>query len=396
MTHLTRKLLSTIALGLMSLVLSAAVAQAQDSKIVKIIGNAQGATITRNGATIQLTEGMPIQVKDIINTGAGVDVYVQPYAGVVATVKQNSHVGVSMLAADDAELDLTVAGGGGSVVAQIEPNKGHKFGVRTPKGVAAAKGTVYTVVSDGVTYHVETFAGSVTITPIPDPANPNAPLPPAITLGAGTSTGGTSEQNAVAASIALAAVAVVAQDTNLGSASTTAGTELSVVMNSIIKSSPEAVGTAVASAASAAPGQATNLVQTAVTQAANLAQSGSTVSVANIAQQATQGATTGLKSPASGTESQTSGSTTTATTLATAAVNAAKSAGVTDTTQLNNIATGAVTGAASGSGQNATDIGTTVQTNTATSVSANPTNTNANATPITTIDPGIKVSPSGG
>ena len=134
-------------------------AQAQDSKITKLVGNG-AATVTRNGSDMPATEGMAIQVGDVINAPAGVDVFYQPYNGAVATVKGGSKAKIEDLEANNALIDMT---GGGSVVAQIEPNKGNKFAVRTPKGVAAARGTVYNVTVSGQAYTVVTFAGGVSV-----------------------------------------------------------------------------------------------------------------------------------------------------------------------------------------------------------------------------------------
>lgn len=66
--------------------LTAASASAQDgAKVTKIIGLG-AATVTRAGAEIPVTEGMAIQVGDIVNTGPGASVYVQLYTGATATV----------------------------------------------------------------------------------------------------------------------------------------------------------------------------------------------------------------------------------------------------------------------------------------------------------------------
>ena len=154
-----KKLLSLVAAAAFA-ALSAATAQAQDSKIVKLIGNPANATITRGGQTLPAADGMPILVGDVINAGAGVDVFYQPYLGAVATLTAGGKAKVEAIEAKDALLDMT---GGGSVVAQIEPNKGNKFSVRTPKGVAAARGTIYNVTVAGQAYTVVTMGGTVQV-----------------------------------------------------------------------------------------------------------------------------------------------------------------------------------------------------------------------------------------
>jgi len=174
----TGKFLSTTLLSLLAL--SATIGFAQEAKIIKIVGKTEAATVTRNGQPKEASENMVLELNDVIDTGAGVEVYVQPYAGVVATIKANTHATVSKLAADDAELDLSK---GGNIVAQIEPGKGHKFGVRTPKGVAAAKGTVYTVNVSGVNYTVMTTNGTVQVFQTPLPGQP---VGQTVTIGAGS------------------------------------------------------------------------------------------------------------------------------------------------------------------------------------------------------------------
>ena len=151
-----KKLLNYLLAAACASFLAAGAQAQQDSKIVKLVGKGT-ATVTRGGTDLPATEGMAIRVGDTINAGPGVDVFYQPYNGAVATVKEKSKAKIEAIEAQDALLDMT---GGGSVVAQIEPNKGNKFSVRTPRGVAAAKGTVYNVTVAGTAYTVVTMGGS--------------------------------------------------------------------------------------------------------------------------------------------------------------------------------------------------------------------------------------------
>ena len=233
---LMRRLITFLAAGFSLL---AAQAFAQDAKIVKIVGGTN-ATITRSGAAMPATEGMAISLSDEIATGAGTELYVQAYPGAIATIKPNSKVIVEKLAASQALLDLKE----GNVVSQLDPKMraSHDYGIRTPKGVAAARGTVYTISVSGVNYTVSTLGGSVSITPVGVAAGG----PGSVTLNAGQVTvnqGGRSYTGAAsavpqnlqaavnqAAAVAVAAVAVVANTPAFGAQQATAVSEISTVM----------------------------------------------------------------------------------------------------------------------------------------------------------------------
>jgi len=309
-TRLFRKIFSTVALGVIALALSAPGAHAQsDSKILKLKGNAANATITRNGQTLPATEGMAIQVGDMINAGAGVDVYYQPYAGVVATLTANGQVKVESLAPQEALLDLT-AGEGGNLVANIEPNKGHQFGVRTPQGVAAARGTVFNAKVNGVAYTVVTLAGRVyvytgtftTLGQAQAAMSQNAANVVDITPGnvmaidrvgqpriaVRGNTNAQSEAAVVsAAEIAVAVVAQVAQN-NIGGLGSAAASELSTVVQTVVSAVPNvSVTNLTALAAANAPTQAAAVVKAAVDASAP-------ENAARVAREAAQGAAQGV------------------------------------------------------------------------------------------------------
>ena len=74
---------------------------------------------------------------------------------------RDSEVLVTTLTGNAPTLELK----GGSLVSQVDRAKlaGRTYGVKTPRGVAAARGTVYTVNVQGTTYTVVTASGTVTI-----------------------------------------------------------------------------------------------------------------------------------------------------------------------------------------------------------------------------------------
>ncbi|MBL9202137.1 MAG: FecR domain-containing protein [Opitutaceae bacterium] len=147
--HLVRLLTGAL---LASLLPAAALAQ-MTAKIVRITGNPQQATITAPGGTRSAAAvNLPIAEGSVIETGDRVDVYVETFPGAVATIRQNSRVklaGLRLLSvgADagkrSAELELER----GKIISTLDSSKQAitKFGIRTPRGVAAARGTVYGV-----------------------------------------------------------------------------------------------------------------------------------------------------------------------------------------------------------------------------------------------------------
>ena len=148
-THLVRFLIGA---ALVSLLPVAALAQ-MTARIVRITGNAQQAAITApNGARSVAAINLSIAEGSTIETGDRVDVYVETFPGAVATIRQNSRVklvGLRLISAGaeagkrSAELDLER----GKIISTLDASKQSitKYGIKTPRGVAAARGTVYGV-----------------------------------------------------------------------------------------------------------------------------------------------------------------------------------------------------------------------------------------------------------
>jgi hypothetical protein len=256
----------------------AAVASAQQqATIVKIVGSG-AQVVLPDGRTIDAEAGAKVPETATIRSGAA-EVYLEAVSGVIATIKRDSQVVVLTLTGNEPTLELK----GGSLVSQIDRAKlaGRTYGVKTPRGVAAARGTVYTVSVEGVNYTVVTASGTVTI---------SAPNVPAVTLGAGgvsvssVNNGAAMSATALAqsnpevmaavnqaAAVAVAAVAVVAANpVNFGaSTSATAAIELNTTVATVVNAVPTAVAQAAASASAAAPTQAAAVVTAAVQAAAS-------------------------------------------------------------------------------------------------------------------------------
>ena len=116
--------------------------------------------VTVDGVEIKVPQGATI------TTGAASEVYLQAHTGTVATVKANSSVSLD-------ELSVTTENGrvtrettainlkSGNLVSALDPAKRNvnNYQVRTPKGVAAARGTTFTVSYNGVNYTIVATSG---------------------------------------------------------------------------------------------------------------------------------------------------------------------------------------------------------------------------------------------
>ncbi|MFM9032240.1 MAG: FecR domain-containing protein, partial [Opitutaceae bacterium] len=255
-------------------ILFGAVASAQqEATILKIVGDG-AQVVLPDGRTVKAEVGLKVPEAATVRSGAA-EVYLEAVSGVIATVKRDSEIVVTTLTGNAPTLELK----GGNLVSQIDRTKlaGRTYGVKTPRGVAAARGTVYTVNVQGTNYTVVTASGTVTI---------SAPNVPAVTLGAGgiavstVNTGAAMSATALAqsnpevmaavnqaAAVAVAAVAVVAANpVNFGaSTSATASVELTTTVATVVNAVPTAVAQAAATSGNA---QAVTQVAQTVTQAA--------------------------------------------------------------------------------------------------------------------------------
>ncbi|WP_438482492.1 FecR family protein [Oleiharenicola lentus] len=220
--------------------LTAADAQSAEAVVVKFTG-VSTAQLPGKAEPVQVTEGLKLPAGTVIITGTTGEVHVQPFSGAIATIKPNSTVSID-------ELSVTKNGSGvvtkqnallnlksGNVVSTLDPAKKavNNYGVRTPKGVAAARGTSYAVnvsvngttivatadtvsftAANGTTYSVQ--AGMVVVTP----ANGEPQEPVAL---ASLASAGSEVANVIAA--AVQSLADVIQN-NLGELSAESATNL--------------------------------------------------------------------------------------------------------------------------------------------------------------------------
>lgn len=167
----TRKILSSLLVALVGLGTSAlAQTQTTEATVHRVTG---AATVTLpDGSTVALTQGMKVPQGATITTGADGDVYLESHAGYVTSIKKDSVVTLDEISVtsengqvkeEKTMLDLK----SGNLVAKLDPKKKsvNNYQVRTPKGVAAARGTTFTVQYKGGTYAIAVVDGVVTITP---------------------------------------------------------------------------------------------------------------------------------------------------------------------------------------------------------------------------------------
>lgn len=195
---------------------SAAVPQTE-AVVLKVTGSVK-ATLA-DGTTQTLRRGDTLPQGATIVTAGGAEVEVQPFPGTVSIIRENSSVNIEKLSMatnsdgvvtrQTAVLNLT----SGNIVSTLDPNKKNinDYSVRTPKGVAAARGTVYTVSVDVQGTSVGTLTGTVTMTP----TDGGAPI--VIDIGHGTVITGTGA-NARSVSLADAVKANPAMATAISSA----------------------------------------------------------------------------------------------------------------------------------------------------------------------------------
>ncbi|HWL14096.1 MAG TPA: FecR domain-containing protein [Opitutus sp.] len=284
----------------------AAQAQAHDAKVVKVNGAAE-VQLPGQSSAQRLTPDMAIPEGAVIKTYAGAQVYLETMPGVVATIESESTVLVEKLAMDqqggvvasqEAMLDLKK----GSIVSTLDPkNKAiNRYGVRTPKGVAAARGTVYGVSVSISGTSVATLSGTVSVN-LGNGVTVDVPVGSAVVndsttvttlaaaIAASGQTGLTVEQ--LLAETVQAVAANVAANTSAAGGSDTATAVLAAVVNAASAAAPNQASafaaTAIAAATSSTSATAGNTnAAAAITEAAVRAAPNQTTAIAQAAARA--------------------------------------------------------------------------------------------------------------
>ena len=141
-------------------------AAADEAKVIKLTGAAE---MMLPGATVAtpLALNTPIPEGATVTTAAGAELSVEAMPGVIATIKAASTVVVEKLSSVKngdtiTEQTATLNLKQGNIVSTLDPAKKaiNRYGVRTPKGVAAARGTVYSVKVDVTGSSIATLSGT--------------------------------------------------------------------------------------------------------------------------------------------------------------------------------------------------------------------------------------------
>lgn len=254
-----------IVVGLVALAVGA-LAFGRDAVVVKMSGDVSIQLPGQTAFQPYTDTRQPIPEGASLRTGATGEVFLEVMVGVVATLKPNTTVRVEQnaerteggVAVKDATLDVSAGGG---LVSTLNPKMKdiNRYKVRTPLGVAAARGTVFSVrvVPGTNATTVGTMSGTIVMTvsaPGGGTRDVTVPFGNAISTAAGQALlAQAAAQNPNLAQDIVDAVRVVADNVR---SSTTA------------VDSPDAATSTLAAVVSAAvgavPGQATTIVGTAV------------------------------------------------------------------------------------------------------------------------------------
>lgn len=162
------KFLRYVSFAFVSLALATA-AWASDAKVIKKVGSGE-ASYTPNGAAKVKIDGAGVIIpeKSLVETGPGVELFVETFSGAVVTVRQNSRLLIEELNAGTRRARLNLRSG--QVVSTLDPAQRDRtdYSIATPTGVAAARGTVFSVTvipttGGGANTSVATLSGIVRI-----------------------------------------------------------------------------------------------------------------------------------------------------------------------------------------------------------------------------------------
>lgn len=246
---------------------AAAQTQAAEATVKKFIGTAT--ITTKDGGSIPLAQGAKIPQGATITTSANSEVYIQTHADTVATVKANTKVTIDEVSTTAGTENTILSLQSGNLVAGLNPAKKsvNNYQVRTPRGVAAARGTTFTVSYNGQDYTIVTTSGTVQVTnnttgAVVNIAGGQASLSN-VSGGAATAVADLPAEAKAeviqAMAVAVATIAVAVDNNMLGSAG---AAELKDAATTVITAVPEAAPTIAALVEASAPTQTNVIVET--------------------------------------------------------------------------------------------------------------------------------------
>ncbi len=142
-----------------------------EATVLRLTGGARMKR-TASSPEVPVTEGAKLPVGSILLTDAAAELHLQPFEGTIATLRPNTTVHIEKLSITRDGNVVTKQTGllglkAGTVISTIDPAKIeiNDYGVRTPKGIASAKGTSFAVsIEDDEGFTVATTADTVTFT----------------------------------------------------------------------------------------------------------------------------------------------------------------------------------------------------------------------------------------
>lgn len=140
---------------------------AEMAKIIRMTGTQDVLVTLPDDSEVLGSVGMEMPVGSLIEVRAGTKLFFKTFEGQITVVAAGGIVFLETIEVTAAGKEKTVVElQSGDLVANLDPNKRgtNDYGVRTPKGVAAARGTNYSVSVNGVTILVTVSAGQVTMT----------------------------------------------------------------------------------------------------------------------------------------------------------------------------------------------------------------------------------------
>jgi hypothetical protein len=360
-----RLTIAAFAAGLVTSIAAQAQGTTSGATLIAVTGSA---TVTMpDGGTVAAVAGMALPEGAKVVTAADSKALIQTHPGIVAGLSASTTATVEQANTDaNGMRNARIGVASGTLVSQLDPSKksSNNYSVRTPRGVAAARGTIFStsVVVNGNTYSVtiNTITGSVTTTSV----DPSTGATTTVDVGAGTSSTSNNGQQATNSTLTEALA-------GSGSAAVSEALQAAVAVAAIVAQATNTTGSTLAVDGAAASTALTTVLQQ-VTKAA--AESGNTGLVQTTATLATQYAPNQAGSVA---------------TITAAITNSNASADV-KTTATTSATTGAQTGAAAAP-TTTVQVTTTTPSGTTTTTTTITTPNNANNAQGQTIDPGVIV-----
>ncbi|GAB5562225.1 MAG: hypothetical protein SynsKO_38720 [Synoicihabitans sp.] len=167
------------------LTFSASILSAQTATVLRLTGTKDAVFYDDAGNEVAISNGQTIPVGAIVEVKAGTKLFLKTFEGTITIFDPGSVFEIEALEVTADKKEKTVIDlQSGDLVASLDPRKRsvNDYGVKTPKGVAAARGTQYSVSVNGVDVVVTVVGGTVELS-IPDVGTFN------LTAGQGSSGG---------------------------------------------------------------------------------------------------------------------------------------------------------------------------------------------------------------